>query len=57
MSLNIGTMLRRVLTPAADRPRVHVHFHAGSGGRLYACDIDRCESARLTEGEVIRLGR
>jgi hypothetical protein len=57
MSLNIGTMLRRVLTPAADRPPVHVHFHAGSGGRLYACDIDRCESARLTEGEVRQLRR
>ena len=59
MSLKIGTMLRQVLpTPAATTiPGADVHFHAGANGRLYACDIDRCESAHLTEGEVTRLGR
>jgi hypothetical protein len=50
--------LRAAFTaPSATTPDQDVHFHAGSGGRIFACDIDRCESASLTVGEVARLPR
>jgi len=37
---------------SGDSTQDHVHFHAGSDGRPYVCDYQRCDSPGLTRGEV-----
>jgi hypothetical protein len=52
MSLNITESIRRALRVERTASMEDVHFHAGAGGRLYACDVHRCESPHMTAGEI-----
>jgi hypothetical protein len=52
MSLKIGTSIRRALRVERTARMEDVHFHAGTGGRVYPCDFARCESPHLTAHEV-----
>ena len=50
-------MTRRIANTIAraihgDSTQDHVHFHAGSDGRPYVCDYQRCDSPGLTRREV-----
>jgi hypothetical protein len=56
MSLNISTF-RRALHIEPARESADVHFHSGQHGRIYPCDVARCESPHFTVGEVALLGR
>jgi hypothetical protein len=52
MSLKFGTSLRRALTAPRTTPIEDVHFHSGPAGRVYPCDLHRCESPHLTAREI-----
>jgi hypothetical protein len=43
----------RVTTRPSTEP---VHFHLASDGRAFVCDIDACDSAALTLGELQTAG-
>ena len=45
---SIGRALRGPVRPSAEP----VHFHLASDGRAFVCDIDACDSAALTLGEL-----
>jgi hypothetical protein len=45
---SIGRVLRGSIRPVAEP----VHFHIASDGRAFVCDIDACDSAALTLGEL-----
>jgi hypothetical protein len=45
---SIGRALR---APIAPKPEP-VHFHLASDGRAFVCDVDACDSAALTLGEL-----
>jgi hypothetical protein len=45
---SIGRALRGPIRPAAEP----VHFHLSSDGRAFVCDVDACDSAALTLGEL-----
>jgi hypothetical protein len=45
---SIGRALRGPVRPSAEP----VHFHLASDGRAFVCDIDACDSAGLTLGEL-----
>jgi len=47
---SIGRALRRPIRPAAEP------FHIASDGRAFVCDIDACDSAALTLGELQSAG-
>jgi hypothetical protein len=49
---SIGRALRRPVRPSAEA----VHFHLASDGRAFVCDIDACDSAALTLGELQSAG-
>lgn len=57
MSLKLGTSLRRALRVEPTIPNADVHFHAGPGGRVYPCDVHRCESPHLTVREIGHIHR
>ena len=42
----------RVLLAGERRRRDDVHFHTDGAGRPFVCDHARCDSARLTAGEL-----
>ena len=42
----------RALRVPIRRPAEPVHFHLASDGRAFVCDIDACDSAALTLGEL-----
>ena len=45
---SIGRALRGPVRPSAEP----VHFHLASDGRAFVCDIDACDSAALTLGDL-----
>jgi hypothetical protein len=49
---SIGRALRGQIRPSAEP----VHFHLASDGRAFVCDIDACDSAALTLGELQSAG-
>jgi hypothetical protein len=49
---SIGRALRGPIRPAAEP----VHFHLSSDGRAFVCDVDACDSAALTLGELQTAG-
>lgn len=55
MTSTITTTLKRMLRPQAQAAAVHFHLHRD--GRPFVCDLDRCDSAALTLGEVDRAHR
>jgi hypothetical protein len=48
----IGRAFRVTTRPSA----TPVHFHLASDGRAFVCDIDACDSAALTLGELQSAG-
>jgi hypothetical protein len=48
----IGRALRAPAPPTPDP----VHFHLASDGRAFVCDVDACDSAALTLGELQSAG-
>jgi hypothetical protein len=42
----------RALRVSIRRPAEPVHFHLASDGRAFVCDVDVCDSAALTLGEL-----
>ena len=55
MSLKFGASLRRALRVERTTPVEDVHFHSGPGGRVYPCDVVRCDSPHLTVREIGRI--
>ncbi|MGA9857043.1 MAG: hypothetical protein WBQ18_04220 [Solirubrobacteraceae bacterium] len=51
MRTKITASIRRALqsSPAAHSD---VHFHTDAAGRPFVCDVVRCDSAALSEGEL-----
>jgi hypothetical protein len=45
---SIWSTIRGTSAPNRDA----VHFHVGGNGHPFVCDFHRCESARLTLGEI-----
>ena len=45
---SIGRALRGQIRPSAEP----VHFPLASDGRAFVCDVDACDSAALTLGEL-----
>ena len=45
---SIGRALRGPVRPSAEP----VHFHLASDGRAFVCDIDACDSAAVTLGDL-----
>jgi hypothetical protein len=52
MSLKIGTSLRRALRFEQAVQTEDVHFHSGPDGRVYPCDVDRCDSPHMTAHDI-----
>ena len=53
--------LKNIDRPRAARhrsgpPAEPVHFHLASDGRAFVCDVDACDSAALTLGELQSAG-
>ena len=48
----LKTAVGRALRGSVDPAQQAVHFHLSSDGRPFVCDVDACESAALTFGEV-----
>jgi hypothetical protein len=48
----LKTSIGRALRGCTDASRQPVHFHLSSDGRPFLCDVDRCESAALTLGDL-----
>jgi hypothetical protein len=48
----LRTSIGRALRGSADAARQPVHFHLSSDGRPFLCDVDRCESAALSLGDL-----
>ena len=48
LKYSIGRALRGPIRPPAEP----VHFHLSSDGRAFVCDVDACDSAALTLGEL-----
>ncbi len=42
----------RALRVPIRRPAEPVHFHLASDGRAFVCDVDACDSAALTLGDL-----
>jgi hypothetical protein len=51
MRTKLTAQLRNVLALEWRQP-TDVHFHTNEAGRPYVCDFARCDSARLSPGEV-----
>jgi hypothetical protein len=51
----LKTSIGRLLRGSVDPARQAVHFHLSSDGRPFVCDVDACESAALTFGELRQL--
>jgi hypothetical protein len=45
---SIGRALRGSTRPSTEL----VHFHLGSDGRPFVCDVHACDSAAVTTGEL-----
>lgn len=52
MPAKLKNSIDRVLRGSTRRPADPVHFHLASDGRAFVCDIDACDSAALTLGEL-----
>jgi hypothetical protein len=48
LKTSIGRALRGSVNPAHQA----VHFHLSSDGRPFVCDVNACDSAALTLGEL-----
>jgi hypothetical protein len=48
----LKTSIGRALRGSVDPARQAVHFHLSSDGRPFVCDVDACDSAALTLGEL-----
>ena len=48
----LKTSIRRALRRSVDPSHQAVHFHLSSDGHPFVCDVDACESAALTLGEL-----
>ena len=48
----LKTSMRRALRRSVDPSHQAVHFHLSSDGYPFVCDVDACESAALTLGEL-----
>ena len=52
MPAKLKNSIGRLLRGSIRRPAEPVHFHLASDGRAFVCDIDVCDSAALTLGEL-----
>jgi hypothetical protein len=52
MPSKLKNTIGRALRVPTRRPAEPVHFHLASDGRAFVCDIDACDSAALTLGEL-----
>ncbi len=57
MPAKLKKSIGRVLRVPIRRPAEPVHFHLASDGRAFVCDIDACDSAALTLGELQSAGQ
>jgi hypothetical protein len=48
----LKTAIGRALRGSVDPANQAVHFHLSSDGRPFVCDVDACEPAALTFGEL-----
>jgi hypothetical protein len=52
MPSKLKNTIGRALRVPVRRSTEPVHFHLASDGRAFVCDIDACDSAALTLGEL-----
>ena len=48
----LNTTIGRALHGSADPANQAVHFHLSSDGRPFVCDVQACDSAALTSGDL-----
>ena len=56
MASKLKNTIERALRMPIRRPAEPVHFHLASDGRAFVCDVDACDSAALTLGEMQSAG-
>jgi hypothetical protein len=52
MPFKLKNTIGRALRVPIRRPADPVHFHLASDGRAFVCDVDACDSAAVTLGEL-----
>lgn len=52
MASKLKNTIGRALHVPIRRPAEPVHFHLASDGRAFVCDVDACDSAAITLGEL-----
>ena len=52
MASKLKNTIGRALRGPVGQTTDPVHFHLASDGRAFVCDIDACDSAALTLGEL-----